>query len=196
LWPFSIATDVFSVGIASFFDKLFSHMMLQDRINRALSPLIGLRLWGAARCLNLEMFAFGERTTRLNRTGEEVEVGEFALHVQCPWRIVGPTGLVVGSEDRKYPDDENADWEEFDANGPSRCEARMNEWLEEYAEAPLKVKRVESDHIGGFRLLLEHGFVLEVFPANSLRGEHSEHWRFFRPSSEGHFVLTGHGVEE
>jgi len=169
---------------------------LQDRINTALSPLIGLQLWGAARSANMEMFALGERVTRLDRKREDVEVGEYALHIQCPWRIIGPDGVIVGSEDRNYPEDENANWEKFDLDGPSRCEARMNGWLKEYSEAPLKVERVESDHTGGFELFLEHDFVLEVFPANSLRGEYSEHWRLFRPTKEGHFVVAGHGVEE
>jgi len=170
-------------------------MTLQDRINRALSPLIGLPFWGAARSLNMETFTFGQRVTRLNMKGEAVEVGEYALHIQCPWRIVGPNGLIVGSEDRKYPEDENADWTEFDSEGPSRCEARVKEWLEEYLEAPLKVERVEADRIGGFKVSLQRDFLLEAFPSHSLRGEYSEHWRFFQPSKEGHFVITGHGVE-
>lgn len=100
----------------------------------------------------------------------------------------------MGSEDRNYPEDENADWEAFDSDGPSRCDARMVAWLKEYSTAPLKVQRVEADPIGGFKLLLRRGFVLEAIPANSLRGEYSERWRLFRPSEEGHFVVTGHGV--
>jgi hypothetical protein len=171
-------------------------MTLQERITEALSALIGLPLWGATRALNMEMFAFGERRTRRNRKGQEVEVGEYALHIQCPWRIVSPDGIIVGSEDRNYPEDENADWEEFDSDGPSRCEARMVAWLKEYSAAPLRAQRVEADAVGGFKLLLQRGFVLEAFPADSLRGEYSERWRLFRPSEEGHFVVTGYGVEE
>jgi hypothetical protein len=171
-------------------------MTLQDRICEALSALVGLPLWGAARVLNMEMFHFGERSIRLNRKGVEKEVGEYALHIQCSWRIVGPDGIIVGSDDRKYPEDENADWEEFDSDGPSRCEARMMAWLNEHTASPLEVQHVEAEHTGGFQLLLQHGFVLMAFPANSLRGEYSEHWRLFRPSEERHFVITGHGVDE
>jgi hypothetical protein len=118
------------------------------------------------------------------------------LHIQCPWRIVGPDGIIVGSEDRNYPEDENADWEEFDSDGPSRCEARMAAWLKEYSTPPLRAERVEADCVGGFKLFFQRGFVLEAFPANSLRGEYSERWRLFRPSEEGHFVVTGYGVQE
>lgn len=171
-------------------------MIPKDRIAKALSVLLGLPLWGATRALNMEMFAFGERRTRRNRKEEDVEVGEYMLHIQCPWRLVGPNGIIVGSEDRNYPEDENADWREFNSDGPSRCEARLGTWFKECATAPLKVGRLEADSVGGFRLLLERGFVLEVFPANSLEGEYSERWRLFQPSQGSHFVITGYGVEE
>ena len=92
-------------------------MKLQDRITEALSALIGLPLWRAHRALNMEVFAFGERQFSRNRKGKQVEVGEYSLHIQCPWRIVGPNGMVVGSEDRNYPEDENADRDEFDSDG-------------------------------------------------------------------------------
>jgi hypothetical protein len=170
---------------------------LQDRIIAALSVLAGLPLWGATRALNMEMFDFGDRRTQLNRRGQEVDVGDYALHIQYPWRIVSPDGIIVASEDRSYPEDEASDWEEFDSDSPSRCEARMAAWLHEHSLAPLQVDRVETDSVGGFRLLLQLGFVLEAFPAHSRRGEYSEYWRFFRPSIEAsHFVVTGHGVEE
>lgn len=99
----------------------------------------------------------GSRRTRRNRKGQEVEVGEYALHNQCPWRIVGPDGIIVGSEDHNYSEDENADREQFDSDGPSGCKARMVAWLKEYSTAPLKVQRVKADPIGGFPLLLQHG---------------------------------------
>jgi hypothetical protein len=173
-----------------------NQVTLQDRITEALSAIIQFPLWGATRVMNMEMFDFGDRRTQLNRKGQEVDVGEYALHIQCPWRIVSPDGIIVASEDRKYPEEETANWQEFDSDSPSRCEARMAVWLREHSSAPLRVERVECDRVGGFRLFLQLGFVLEVFPASSLRGEYSEYWRLFRPSMEAsHFVVTGYGVE-
>ena len=170
---------------------------LRDAIIQALSPLIGLPLWSAGRALNMEMFDFGRRHRLFNRRGEEVEVGENALHIQCPWRIMGLEGLVVGSGDRYYPADEESDWEQFDDEKDlARLEARMNAWIEEHRAGPLKVERVDADRLGGFRIFLEGGFVLEAFPSDSLQGEYSEHWRLLRPSAAGgHFVVTGYGVE-
>src|SRR5687768_14528826 len=112
-------------------------MTRQDQMIEALSSLVALPLWRATRAMNMEMFTFGERRKQLNRKREEVEVGEYALHIQCPWRIVGPDGIAVASEDRNHPEDENSDWEEFDPDGRSLCEARMAFWLEKYSATPL-----------------------------------------------------------
>jgi hypothetical protein len=170
---------------------------LEERITTALSEIIGLPLWGATRVVNMEIFKFGEHRRQLNRSGNQVDVGEYGLHVQCPWRIVDCEKIIVASQDRNYPEDEASDWQEFDSDSPSRCEARMAAWFLEHSSFPLKVERVESDNVGGFRLFLENGVVLEVFPATSLRGEYSEHWRLLQPSTETrHFVVTGYGVEE
>jgi hypothetical protein len=170
---------------------------LQEQITTALSEIIGLPLWGSNRALNVGMFEFGERRKQVNRKGKEYEVGQYALHVQCPWRIVGPSGIVVACEDRNYPDDEMSDWGHCAPDTPSRCEVRIAAWLQEHSSAPLKAERAEADRVGGFRLLLQSDYVLEVFPASSLRGEYSEHWRLFQPSNDAsHFVVTGHGVQD
>jgi len=124
---------------------------LRSRIVHALSALIGLPLWGATRAPDTEMFQFGERQGRLSRTGTQVDVGEYALHIQCPWHIVGPNRIVVGSEDRNYPEDESANWKDLDSDGPSRCEAKIGSWLNEHAAAPPRVERVEADDLVGSR---------------------------------------------
>lgn len=79
---------------------------MRDQMIRALSQLIGLPLWDATRTLNMGMFQLGAYRTRINLKGEQDTVGEYALHIQCPWRVIGPGGIVVGSEDRHYPADE------------------------------------------------------------------------------------------
>ena len=40
--------------------------------------------------------------------------GEFALHVQCPWRIEGPEGVVTGRSDLWEPAEENPDWDPWE----------------------------------------------------------------------------------
>lgn len=59
-------------------------------------------------------------------------------------------------------------------------------------ELPI-VQQVITDQYGGFKLMLSHGLVLEVF-SDSTRDV--ELWRVFRPGiDEKHFVMLACGIE-
>jgi hypothetical protein len=171
--------------------------MLHDtvRLEAALAPLVGLPLWKSTRVTDLQAFHFGDKRTQTNRAGQESEVGDFALHVQCAWRIRGSAGIVVASGDRYHqpdfaPVDEQWDWS---APGTNRCDERIRAWLQQSYE----VKSITADPMGGVALVLADSFVLEIFPDDSLDGEYSEHWRILRPGDLGsHFVVSGSGVED
>src|SRR5207247_709942 len=76
---------------------------IAERIEEALRPVVGKALWRAHRGADMQVLHFGERCQTTTRKGEPVVVGEFALHIQCGWRIVGPSGIVVGCRDLYYP---------------------------------------------------------------------------------------------
>ena len=82
--------------------------MLHDpsRLEGALAPLVGLPLWTSHRAADLQVFQFGDKRTVTSnfgpRKGQELAVGEYGLHIQCAWRIRGPSGIVVASRDRFY----------------------------------------------------------------------------------------------
>lgn len=171
-------------------------MILRERIEEALKPLLGRRLWGSRRAADMEMFEFGGRVPTKDRRGKPVEVGEYALHVQCAWRIAGPEGIVVASRDvfeapagsaEATPVD--LDWEKG-----NRRDDRMRHFLVVEHPEGLSVEGVSADDVGGFTLDLSSKFRLEVFPNDSLP---EEHWRLLKPGALGsHFVVKGSGVEE
>jgi hypothetical protein len=174
-------------------------MALKERIERALQPLIGAPLWGAGRAADMDTFQFGPRRPVTDRRGRTREVGTYAFHVQCAWRIAGPRGIVVGSRDRYYPseasglDVSDPDFE-WDQAGANLCDERRARFFEEHRAAPLPVVEVRADDVGGVAIILGDGYRLEVFPDDSQDGEH---WRFFQPHTDGdHFVVTGAGIEE
>src|SRR5207247_574846 len=89
---------------------------LAARIEQELSPLIGLRLSATHRAGPMRMFDFGELRTigsRLRGSDSVRRVGQFALHIQCPWRIEGPEGFVTGLSDLWQPIDPGPN---FDVN--------------------------------------------------------------------------------
>ncbi|HYO49167.1 MAG TPA: hypothetical protein VEW94_04895, partial [Chloroflexia bacterium] len=68
--------------------------MKETEIQAALEVLVGLKLSIARRAGSMANFQFGDIV--------EVEggtLGEYALHVQCPWRIDGPDGIITGQYD-------------------------------------------------------------------------------------------------
>ncbi len=143
----------------------------------------------------MECGQFGAQRPVRTRRGEPALIGEFALHVQCAWRLAGPGGIITGRQDLYYPpgdsglSPEDFDWDENE----SRRDGRLRGFFQEHASEPPVLMKVQGDFLGGARLLLSGGLTLELFPANSLPGEH---WRLFRSGTDGpHFVVTGRGLE-
>jgi hypothetical protein len=165
-------------------------------IEMALAPLVGLPLWSAGRAADLEWFQFGAQQVVVVRVGKakgsERTVGDFALHVQCAWRIAGPNGVVVASRDRYVPagdpDSVSPEWE-WDQPGANRCDERIHAWCHGNAYV---VRSVSADTLGGLSLVLSGDFTLDVFPDDSLDGEH---WRLLQPGrATAHFVVRGGGI--
>jgi hypothetical protein len=144
----------------------------------------------------MEMFDIGEPISIVNRRNETIEVGTYRLHVQAPWRIVGPKGVVVGSVDAHFRPSDREDDESFDPNRDrSACEERVQAWLDTHRGRPVVIQSVQADETGGFRLALTRGCTLEVIPSSGLTDY--EHWRLLGPGSvhPAHFVVIGRKVE-
>ena len=169
---------------------------MKDEIERSLSSLIGLPLWAADRAADMEMFDFGDRRLVQNMRGEPLEVGQYALHVQCAWRLAGPRGIIVASCDRFYPagDPDNIPPDfAWDKAGANRRDERLTAFFAQCGDAFPVVQRIEADRLGGLRIVLSGDVTLDLFPDDSLE---NEHWRFFQPrSGEKHFVVTGRGLD-
>jgi len=103
----------------------------------------------------------------------------------------------VGSSDLYYPadyEDEHEDLpEDFDwDHKPNRRDRLLDALFAEHASG-FTVQGIEVGPAGSLYFELAGGFILEVFPSDSLS---HEHWRLFRPSTEErHFVVTGRGIE-
>lgn len=153
-----------------------------------LSLLIGLPLTGMGRAADMRTFQFG--TLRPVHRGS---VGEFSLHVQCPWRIESEDGIVTGRLDLWEPVEENAPFDEnWDyEKSPNLQDSRLKRWLGCY-ESSLIVKSVDADEFGGAAINFGQGFVLRLFPA----GTRGEDWRLFRPKTGSpHLVISGGVIE-
>jgi hypothetical protein len=144
---------------------------------------------------DLQWFHFGDRLTEViefeRRRGDTVEVGEYALNVQCAWRIVRDDAVLVGSRDLIHPADHFAgprddfDWDQDWNRRDDRIEALFAN------SRSFVVRRVDVGAAGALRIDLGDDHALELFPQDSMVGER---WRLFR-RDEPHFVVTGAGVQ-
>ncbi|MCG8351743.1 MAG: hypothetical protein MI924_28585, partial [Chloroflexales bacterium] len=159
--------------------------------------LVGLPMWDAGRAANLIWIHFGTKRTIQGWKGEPKEVGEYALHLQCAWRIVHLDSIFVAADDCFYPrNDPHQDPPDFNWSVPgvNRCDEQLERLFTTFDPAQLIVQAVETDRVGGFRLLMRNGLALEVFPNISFD---SECWRFLCFSrDERDLVVTGAGIED
>jgi hypothetical protein len=168
--------------------QMTNRQSTRQLVTAALSQIVGLPLTAARRAADMRTFQFGTL-----RSVERGSVGDFALHVQCPWRIEGPDGIVTGRLDLWEPVEDNAPFDEsWDyETAPNLQDARLERWLAGN-ETALVVKGVDADKFGGAAISLGQDFVLRLFPA----GTRGEDWRLFRPKTGGpHFVIIGGTVD-
>ena len=116
-------------------------------------------------------------------------MGEWAIHIQCPWRICRDGRIVVAYRDYYYSPEGDAldDWE---TSGKSRFDHLTQTLRTEFAASPPKVLSVSTDDVGGFSLAFSDNYRFDVFPDDSRLDDHAEHWRLFEPQTErDHFVV-------
>jgi hypothetical protein len=118
----------------------------RQQLIAALSQIVGLPLTAVRRAADMRTFQFGS----LRPIGRG-SVGDFALHVQCPWRIEGPEGIVTGRLDLWEPVKDNALFDEhWDyEQSPNLQDARLERWLADYEGA--RSSKVWTPTISGAR---------------------------------------------
>jgi hypothetical protein len=156
-------------------------------IHQALTPLVGLPFRCIGRATNLLWLHFGELHEVSERRGGTKIVGDWAVHIQCPWRICRHGRILTGYNDYYYaPDGEPV--EDWDVVGKTRFDLAASTLCDEFAKIPPVVTSVQVDDVGGFFVHFGGDYRLDVFPDES--DETSEHWRIFQPSvGSKHFVF-------
>ena len=170
---------------------------MQPQIERELSRIVGMPLRHIKRASNMLMVDVGEPRAVQDPRGRTVEEGEYAIHVQCAWRIVDERRILVASGDfyvasSSYSGD-SATWD-WDVPGHNLFDERVGTLFRATDRHPV-VDEIHVDRYGGFQIEFTDGTVLETFPASSEDSEYAEAWRLFRLGDDGaHFVVTYNGI--
>ncbi len=155
-----------------------------------LACLVGQRLCIARNAGNMKNFHFGETWIEDGFT-----MGQFALHIQCPWRLEGGGRILTGSGDYYVRADENQDpdWEPGTHTGHRQDEilkdllGLTSDTLPDAEKPILTVLEARRTSFGDIELVLSFGYRLVIFPASS-RGEE---WRLLPLANQGpHLVWT------
>ena len=168
---------------------------MKEQIERRLQQLIGLQLTATTRAANMECLKFGH-LLETNKSGKQIQIGEFALHLQCPWRFTNEAKILIGSLDLYEPVDENAEYDEhFDWDRPNE-NLRDFKLLELITTQDLTTVSVVADSFGGLEISFINSIRLSIFPAYSKVDQYSEHWRLLtnKATNKNHFVVGGFGV--
>lgn len=166
-------------------------MNTESEVKGKLAQLVGRRLRIARDAGNMKNFQFG--TIRPHPSGKGT-VGDFALHLQCPWRFVTTAGILTGSADYYQPAIEGGEVNLEDNESGNLQRKNLRELFQNYdAETrslvnnsdSLAVISVDADRFGGFDLELSGGVHLQAFPD----GVGGESWRLFSPGNDdSHFI--------
>jgi hypothetical protein len=119
--------------------RRLAHMPgFKDYIEARLKCLKQMPLTKAGRAANMAWFSFGKERVGINRIGEARNVSEFALHVQCAWRLVGPSGIIVGHDDMYHPVDKHTP-ADLDGELPevNRCDERLKTFFASHPDGVL-----------------------------------------------------------
>jgi len=148
-----------------------------------LEDLLGLPWWCLGRTGDMQWFHFGNRKRLPAPSGSPREVGDYALHVQAPWRVCADDRIVLGAQDLSFPrgtsrsDEvpEDFDWKRHPTRLDEVAAALQRHFL------PRIVIDVKRGQCGSLGLTLEGSLSLEVFPDAAVE---SESWRLFVPGDD------------
>ena len=180
---------------------------MKQEIETALSPLLGQPLTDCWRpnvegYEQIQSFEFGLQRPSTSSKGKRRTFGEYAIHVGCPWRIVGQGRILVAYIDLYFPAEnytESGGGEDFDsyAEGASRRDRQAKHFAERLEDAPLFVESIQADEVGSVCFVLSRDYRVEILPMDSLS---FEFWRFLRLGLTGrrhkHFVVSGLGIKD
>jgi hypothetical protein len=163
----------------------------------ALEQLLGKRLAIWRRAADMLILHFGEV-----RREDDKSWGEYAFHVQCPWRLLKDGAMFTGFADlfqrkEKITGPEHVKWYKEGNWSYNLLEHRLLSILTsdstprslENTTNGLVVEKVEATEINDAKLYLSGGYMWECF-ADGCRGEY---WRLLDCEHENrkHFVVSG-----
>lgn len=153
---------------------------MREQIESAFQPLLNQPLTDMWRYAGCQKFEFGGQRHRTHAEASFLSA-DWGLVVSCGWKISGPQGRIVASDD-------------FGPRMTRRDEAAGALYELLHTPSAPRVTRIESDSAGRLSIEMTDGYVLEVCPEPCTH-PNGEQWRLMRNDGEHeHCVLWGDGL--
>jgi hypothetical protein len=157
-----------------------------------INNLVGLPLSVVRHAVDMLNLQFGEIT---REAGESW--GQYALHIQAPWRLVKNSQILVGRSDRWNPTEEISDWDAwYEFPHPNREDSFWEKFMGgidpvtnsfEGSRPSVIVESVVEHSTGDLSLRFSDSSTLEVFGC----GTNNEFWRLLEPGRETNHYVVG-----
>ncbi|MBW8639291.1 hypothetical protein K1W69_19000 [Hoeflea sp. WL0058] len=152
-----------------------------------LDNLVGKPLSGVNYAADMAMIGFG-RGPLVERRGKTIQLSEWDLHLQCPWRFVRDGSVILASTDFHY-DAATGEPCDRDEVRKSVFYANRNSLLDRLEQTPVTVVSLAKKSAGAFDVIFERELELNVLPTCSQNFHALEEWRLFQPGKDAnHFV--------
>ncbi len=161
--------------------------MIHQKARDYIQLLQGKPLFAVYRMADMGCFDFG--------IGEEQPYSAYAVHLQCPFRLVSKDGKILFAAYDMYLS-HDGEWMEdmsWDVSGANLFDKSAKEWFN--ANPDLYVTSNLLTVFGDLKIMFSNEDYLEVF-VNQSGNASADHecWRFFeRHSERAHLVVSGKG---
>lgn len=147
------------------------------------------------RASDIAWLGFGEDKISRDFHGRERVLAQYALHIQCSFRIISSDKIILANSDMFEPSKKNEEKVNFnwDSVGENLYDEKSELLTKKLEVNSFIVSDINISRYGDLKIRTSNDYVIEVFNNISYN---DESWRFFEPGCDKyHLIITGQKME-